>query len=265
MKFNILLTLSFLFFYSLTQGQKALNGKIVDEDLVELPGAKIFDKDTIPLGNSDWKGNFKIEISENTKELLIASIGFEWKKITLNPKCKDLDLILLREGNYDYKSNKKIDRIRKNRFEKLPKLHSEAIKKNIFQEEPCYREEFIPIKPRLDKIAKEDKVLRKQIKNDFKKLEIGDTIQIPFSGSFRADGTERTSLYVYSYVVENKDFDCIIEGVLLDKNRRKDYLLTIQITDTSNCDFKKVIYEGKELKIGDRILHNMKYFKVLVP
>lgn len=62
---------------------------------------------------------------------------------------------------------------------------------------------------------------RSDIKENFKELSVGDTIRIPYSGSYRHDGTNSTTLFVYSYVVEDSEFDCLIEGVITDMNKSK--------------------------------------------
>ena len=101
-------------------------------------------------------------------------------------------------------------------------------------------------------------------KKKFELLKVGDTITIPFSGSYKYDGTERTSLTVYSYIVERKDFDCKINGVVTKKQKnREGYFLTYEVIDTNNCEYKSIIYNEKPVKIGNIFEHNMKYFKVI--
>jgi len=53
---------------------------------------------------------------------------------------------------YDFKTPKKIDKLRLKRFEKLPALHKEAFVKGIFKtENACYTQEFVPYYKRKQK------------------------------------------------------------------------------------------------------------------
>jgi hypothetical protein len=103
----------------------------------------------------------------------------------------------------------------------------------------------------------------KRTKLTFEKLKIGDTIKIPLSGQFRYDGTDRTSLFAYSYLVDKPNYDCIIEGTIIDKNKiKKGYNLVYRVT---NCDLCKSlsIYNGRTVTVGEKFEHNIRYFKVL--
>jgi hypothetical protein len=189
----------------------------------------------------------------------------EWTTIKVPMNCNELEIIMMVDGHYDYKSAKKIDRLRKKRFNKLPKLHAEAVTKGIFvNTSPCYTREFQPYKPRLDQIRKELIIKRKQIKDSFEALAVGDTIRIPYSGTYRSDGTDRTMLSVWSYTTDTEEFDCIIEGVVIDKNKRnKGYNIVYKVTATDSCNYDSIIYNEKNMIVGEVFEHNMKYFKVL--
>lgn len=226
---------------------------------------KVFNKDTTEIGKSDWNGYFKIEVPKNTEKLIFAGLGYEWTKISLPTNCENLEIILLNDVLYHYKSHRKIDRLRKKRFDKITELHSQAYSKGFFKtEKPCFEQEFEFYKPELDKIAKHSKKLTKENKKNFELLKVGDTITIPFSGTYKSDGTERTSLIVYSYLVEGEDFDCKIQGVVIKKlKNRKGYFLTYKVTDTNNCKYKSLVYNNKAVEVGQILEQNMKYFKVI--
>jgi hypothetical protein len=52
---------------------------------------------------------------------------------------------MLLRGTYDFKTPKKVDRLRMKRFKKLPELHKEAFAKGIFKtDKVCYTQEFMP-------------------------------------------------------------------------------------------------------------------------
>jgi hypothetical protein len=92
-------------------------------------------------------GNFSITIPPGTKTLLIACVGMEWKKLDLSDICSNLEIILLPSRTYDFKTPKKVERLRKKEFDKLPTLHKIAFEKGIFKsEKPCYIDNFISYK-----------------------------------------------------------------------------------------------------------------------
>lgn len=261
-------TYFFLFFFCIFSafGQRTLNGRVVDEYLESAIGITIFDKDTIEIGKSDLNGYFKIKLPQKTDKLIIAGLGYEWKNIDVPKNCNNLEIVILLSGNYDFMSSNKIDRIRKKRFDQITELHLQAYKKGLFKaEKPCFKQEFEPIKPELDKIAKRSKKLTKENKKNFKLLKVGDTITIPFSRNYKSEGTERTSLNPYSYIVEGKDFDCKIKGIVTKKQKnRKGYFLTYEVIKTNNCRYKSIIYNEKAVKVGEIFEQNMKYFKVII-
>jgi len=157
MKISILLLSVFLLSLPGVYGQtKVVYGKILDEYLETVPFARIQSSDSTIVTKTDLKGIFKIEIPFEETTLIISGLGYEWANIQLTQDCKNLEIILLLSSTYDFMSFGKIDRQRKKRFKKLADLHSEAYKKGLFLNiEPCYKQEFIPIKTRLDKIRKE--------------------------------------------------------------------------------------------------------------
>jgi hypothetical protein len=123
-----------------------ISGKIIAEDLTPIPQVGIQNSDKFLLGTTDLNGRFKIEIPANTKSLFFSSIGFEWTSINLTDSCNQLDIILLYNVIYDFKTLKKVDKLRKKRFDKLPILHLEGYQKGIFStEKSCYIQNFIQI------------------------------------------------------------------------------------------------------------------------
>lgn len=230
-----------------------------------LPAARIYSKDTLLLGETDVDGYFEVSIPKEADTLIFGFIGYEFATISIPINCLYLEVMLLPDVLYHYKSNQKIDRHRKKEFDKQPDLHKEAAGKGLFKNgAPCFQREFEPIKPRLDKIRDQLKAKRKAIKKDFKELAVGDTIKIPYGGSYGSDGTDRTILSDFSYVVDGNAFDCIIEGVIVEKNRRnRGYNIVYMVTDTKQCKYKSINYDNKDMLVGEIISHNMKYSKVI--
>lgn len=227
---------------------------------------KVFDQDTTELGKSDRNGYFNIELPKNSKNLIFSGVGLEWTNVAIPTGCENIEIILLTHAIYDFMSPKKIDRLRKKRFDKISELHSKAFINGLFKsDKPCFKRVFEPIKEELDKIVLRSRKIAKENKKNFELLKVGDTIIIPFSGTYKYDGTERTSLFPYSYIVESENFDCKIKGVVIEKKKnRKDYFLTFKVTNTNDCEFKSIVYDEKALEIGQIIEYNMKYCKVII-
>lgn len=113
------------------------------------PGVQIQNLDTLLLGTTDFDGNFSIVLTEKAEGLIISYIGLEWLTITLPENCDYLEVIVFEDGTYDFMSERKIDRIREKRFNKLPELHLKAYNKGFFlNEKPCFQREFEPYRER---------------------------------------------------------------------------------------------------------------------
>ena len=82
MPFQAFILFSTFFWVANVIGQtRTLIGKVVDQELRPFHGVKVFNADTSLLTTCDVNGNFSLTISYNTKSLLIASIGMEWKAL----------------------------------------------------------------------------------------------------------------------------------------------------------------------------------------
>ena len=127
MVFKGIFLLVTLFFIVNVLGQThTITGKVIDNSFYPVHDAKIWNIDTLLLATTDRSGNFKIELPVDTKTLIIGSVGSEWKNIYLTEDCTNLDVILLNRATYDFISARKVDRLRKNDFNKLPALHQSA-------------------------------------------------------------------------------------------------------------------------------------------
>lgn len=251
--------------YVSVYGQKIITGRVIDEDLEAMPFVRVLVSDTLFLGETNLEGYFEVSVPKGTDDISFGSVGYEMAPVSIPDSCADLEVILLYNVLYHYISNRKVDRLRKRRFDKMPELHRTAMENGLFSKEaPCYQREFVPYKPQLDEIGRYLKKESKAVKEYFKELEIGDTIKVPYSGSYRADGTDRTSLSVFSYAVDDGNFDCIIEGVVVKKNRRNGgFNLVYEVVNTRLCKYDSIVYHEKEIRVGDVLTHNMKYFKVI--
>ncbi len=253
-------------FTYLTAQTRTVKGKVITEELEKLPEVRIYNQDTTLLVTTDRTGKFEIKLPQKSDELIFSWIGMEWLTISIPRNCEQLEVILLADVIYHYKSHKKIDRLRKEQFDKRMDIHREALKKGIFKlESPCFQYKFIPQKPQLDEIRIWMNGVEKDIKNKFKELAIGDTIYVPYSGSWRSDGTDRTSLSSFSSYVEGTEFDCIIQGIVTDKNRKRNGLiLKFKVANTTTCKYDFPIYDKREMKVGEIFDVNIKYFKILM-
>ena len=250
--------------FSVSGQTRTITGKVIDEYFDNLPGVRIQNRNTI-LGTTDINGEFKIEIPINTDSLLFGFIGMEWTPVKLTSNCGRLEIVMMVYVLYHNKSGKQIDRLRRKRFDNLSEIHSTAFSKGQFlSDKPCYERKFIEHKQALGEIEKVMIKKRKQVKALFDKLEVGDTIKIPYSPSYNYDGTKRTFLFDWSFVSDNVDFKCIIEGIILEKDKRKrGYNLTYKVTNSDLCKYESLVFENADMTIGRVLRHNMKYFKVL--
>ncbi len=272
---------------SVIYGQRSIKGRVIDENLDELIDAKIFEFNSTelfgfdnnnPLGVSDFNGFFDITIPSETKRLVFAYIGYEFANVELSDSCNYVEIILLYDAIYDFMSSRKIDKDRKKRFDNLSQLHLTAIDRGLFTNKTiCFSREFEPNKPRLDEIGKQMKTVEKQIKKDYQNLSVGDTVKIPFGGTWRANGTDNTKLHVWSSFTDTEHFDCLIEGVVIKKYRNryrnprfswislgKGYGFSFRVTNCENCKFISPVYNGKAMEVGREFEHDMKIFKAII-
>ena len=247
---------------------RTISGRVVSEDLEAMPGVIVQNRDKFLLAKTDLEGRFKINIQNETDKLIFSCIGMELTQIELHDKCATVEVVMLYAATYDFFTSRKVDRLRKKRFDDLPSLHSDAVRTGLFNNDNiCYENVFIthnPTKPVLDSLSKAYKSKRNQIKSSFEGLDLGDTIRIPFSRSWRDDGTDRTTLHLYSNSIDRNDFDCIVNGVITGKNKRKGaYNLVCRVIECKDCHYDKIVLSGTELKVGETFEYNMKYYKIL--
>jgi len=263
----IIISILFFLNHNLAGQTRNIKGRVISEDMETLPKVRIQKIDTVLIGETDIDGRFNVNIPTESEKLLFSWVGMEWATVTLPDNCENIEIILLADWIGGPKSHRKQDRIRKRRYKSLPKLHLEAFNKGLFiTDKACYLREFEPYKPSLDSIRNDLKIKRKQIKKVFKALAIGDTIRIPYSvGNKGYDGTDRTPLFNYSYVVNENDFECIIEGIVLDKKKsRKGYIVKYEVTNCDSCNYDSTFFGKKDMVVGEVFMYNLKYFKILI-
>ena len=213
-------------------------------------GITIFDKDTTEIGKSDFNGFFKIKLPKENNELIFAGVGYEWATITIPKECNEPEIILLLASTYDFMLPKKVDRLRKKEFETIQELHSKAYQKGLFKtEKPCVIRKFEPNFEDLYKIRRQMKLTKKQIKTDFKELNIGDYVKVPSQ--------------TWSAYTDGADYGCLITGVIVGKNKKNDGFNLILKVSENICENEQMTYNGKKIEIGELITHNMKYFKII--
>jgi hypothetical protein len=268
MRIWIIILTALFFDFNLFGQTRTIIGRVIAEDLEPLIMVHIETSDTVLLGKTDMDGRFKINIPQETDKLQFTFLGMERTEIKLKKDCDTVEIVMMYDGTYDFMTLKKVDRLRKRRFDNLPNLHSDAVKNGLFENNNiCYErvfEEHNPPKPVLDSINKVYKFKKKQIKNTFKGLALGDTIRIPYYRTPRHDGTGKTTLNPYSFAFDGENFDCIIQGVITEKNKRKGgYNLVYRVIYCSDCHYDNIILNGKEFKVGELIDYNMRYTKTL--
>lgn len=244
-------------FSTLNSSGQLLNvsGKVIDEHLEEVPGVNIYDLDTTLLTTTDLDGTFELENSPTN--LLLGFLGYEWLNISLMNNCANPEVIMLFDVNYHYKSHRKIDRLRKKRFNNRVNIQEQAYEKGTFQnKEPCFDYEFIPNKPELDQIRNWMNDKKIEIREDFEQLSAGDTIYVPYSGPSTNSVHSGYSNYV--------DYDCLVEGIVISKNKkRKGFNIYYRVVDLNECIYETLTHNDEIVNVGDIIQHNMRHFRLI--
>jgi len=260
-KISIILVLPILFFNLNLNGQtRTIIGRVISEDLESLPMLDIRNSDSLLLGKTDMDGRFKISIPQETDSLLFRYLGMEWTDIRLKKECDTIEVVLMYDAIYDFMTSRKIDRLRKKRFDNLPNIHSGAVNIGLFESNNiCYDRDFEAYKPDLDRISKELKEFGKTNKNDFKDLNIGDIVKIPFG----LDTSEKRISTNYSPCKNctDEDYDFVIKGQIINKQRRN---LTLDIKITEMKPYNSLEYKEKILNVGSDFKYEMKYFEVII-
>ena len=267
---NVKLTVIFiatllLFDTSLCGQTRTILGRVISQDLEPLPDVHIQNKDTILFGKTDINGRFKIEIPQQTQTLFLSWVGLERTNIKLKTDCDTLEIIMLYAANYDFMSPKKIDRQRLKQFNKLPELHLQAYDRGLFSKKAiCYSNEFEPDKPYFDDVKRQIVKKEAELKQIFEKVNIGDTIKIPFKEQSRHDGTDSATLFSYSAFTDYISYDCIIKGVVVGKNiKHKGYNLVYRVINCDKCKPSN-IYKGGTMKADEIFKHDMRHRKVFI-
>jgi hypothetical protein len=102
---RIILTFVFVIFFvtgNLFCQTRTISGRIISEDLEELPVVSIHQIDTALIGKTDINGRFSIEIPSDTDSLILTFIGFEWTTIQLQADCDTLEVIMMYDVIYDF-------------------------------------------------------------------------------------------------------------------------------------------------------------------
>ena len=204
-------------------------------------------------------GHFKINIPQETDSLMFRYLGMEWTDIRLKKDCDTIEVVLMYDVIYDFITSRRIDRLRKKRYDKLPGIHSDAVKNGLFKDKNiCYDRSFKAYKPELDRIGRELKEFRKINKKDFKDLNIGDIVKIPLG----LDTSENRISTHYSPCKNctDEDYDFVIKGEIVNKRRRN---LTLEINITEMQPYDSLEYKGKILKVGSDFKYEMKYYEVI--
>lgn len=232
-----------------------IHGKIIGSDLEALPGVQIY-ADTVLLANSKQDGTFELTLSKPT-EVSFGFIGMHWEDILVSNNCENLEILMLPEPIYHYKSHKKIDRLRKQTFDNRMEFHEQAFENGIFTTPaPCFNYKFVPIKPELDKTRKWIKKKKIVIRKEFNQLNPSDTVYIPYSGP-------RTNS-VHTSFSDYTNYECLITGTVIKKDKkRRGLIVHYKVVNMDNCAYKILRHRGNEVSVGDTIEHNMKYARLI--
>ena len=139
-KCRIIITILLLFLFQTSFGQERIvSGKILDEDLLVIPGAIILCNSKI-IAKTDLNGNFEFKMIPAINKIEIANVGYQTEEINIIENCNHLEVILLLEGTYDFISLKSVKRKKaRHRKKVLPNLYKEAYEKKLFTNEKSCR------------------------------------------------------------------------------------------------------------------------------
>ena len=141
-------------------------GRVIAEDFDPLPVLEIKSVANVILGKTDMEGRFKIVIPQDIDRLCFTYLGMERTEIKLMKDCDTIEVIMMYDVIYDFITLRKVDRIRKKRFDKLSALHADAVKNGLLENSLiCYQREFKeynPPKAIRDSLNKEYRVKMKQ-------------------------------------------------------------------------------------------------------
>jgi hypothetical protein len=124
---------------------KTIKGRVISNQFDVLIGVPIMINDTVEVGKTDINGFFQIEIPVFEKKVSFKFVGVDPATIELVDKCDEVEVVMMLSSTYDFKSLKKVDKLRMKKFKTLPELHKEAFEKGVFKtDKACYAQEFIP-------------------------------------------------------------------------------------------------------------------------
>lgn len=113
---------------------RTITGTVIDYyDIGTIPGVKIQSQDSVLLGVTDSKGNFKIELPAGKDKILLSFLGMEWTVAVIPINCNNAELIMMGSGTYDFMTIRKVNKIRNRIFQKYPEAHRQAFEKGIFK------------------------------------------------------------------------------------------------------------------------------------
>ena len=62
---------------------------------------------------------------------------------------------------------------------------------------------------------------------------------------------------------KDTEFDCLITGKIIDKNKKKGAYNLVLLVQNNECENDQETDENDQVKVGDSITHNMRYFKII--
>lgn len=96
------------------------------------------------LAQTNKDGQFVFDIQKELDSLTFSHLGYENLKIKINHECEYFEVILIEDANYDFRTLRKENKVRKTKFDKLPVLYKLAFDKGIFKfKDPCFDRNFV--------------------------------------------------------------------------------------------------------------------------
>jgi hypothetical protein len=117
--------------------ERNLSGKIIDEHLEPLNGAKIQSKDSAFSSITDEMGYYSLNLPSQVKKVRISCIGMESEIVKIGKNCR-FDIILFDDMIVEFETKKEHLKAYKRRRKQLRKLYEKAKIAGIIKgQEPC--------------------------------------------------------------------------------------------------------------------------------
>ena len=122
---------------------KTIEGRVISDQLENLPGVFIMIDDSIKIGITDLNGFFKIDVPLSVNKISLKGFGIEPGNIMLQDNCDFMEVVMLLSSSSDFALPQFTNIKRIKRIKLLKKSHKQAYYNGLFHTKlPCYRRDL---------------------------------------------------------------------------------------------------------------------------